>query len=222
MSEYIDGCQNRLSKVNLDLWHISIVIDTLYKACLVSIASTVIKTYYHFFVGFKFIGGSRGGGGDRGSGLPSPEKVTKNIGFISKVSKSAKIRYRYNQVPHLTQDTNGKVTNSQLDTTNESQAILVRIPENHKGTKASFQCWAIIDTPAKRLMGFRWRANDGSLIVVFGSSPLKKVIKVGPLLTKFSGSAQKIKLYHKIGQGQPRISVWTNVVWSTSPMSKAV
>ena len=36
-------------------------------------------------------------------------------------SKGAKIRNRYNQVPHLTQDTNGKVTNSQLDTTNESQ-----------------------------------------------------------------------------------------------------
>ena len=38
-----------------------------------------------------------------------------------KVSKGAKIRNRYNQVPHLTQDANGKVTNSQLDTTNESQ-----------------------------------------------------------------------------------------------------
>ena len=34
--------------------------------------------------------------------------------YISnKVSKGAKIRNRYNQVPHLTQDTNGKVTNSQ-------------------------------------------------------------------------------------------------------------
>ena len=32
-----------------------------------------------------------------------------------KVSKGAKIRNRYNQVTHLTQDTNGKVTNSQLD-----------------------------------------------------------------------------------------------------------
>ena len=32
---------------------------------------------------------------------------------IIKVSKGAKIRNRYNQVPHLTQDTNGKVTNSQ-------------------------------------------------------------------------------------------------------------
>ena len=30
-----------------------------------------------------------------------------------KVSKGAKIWNRYNQVPHLTQDTNGKVTNSQ-------------------------------------------------------------------------------------------------------------
>ena len=40
---------------------------------------------------------------------------------LLKVSKGANIRNRYNQVPHPTQDTNGKVTNSQLDTTNESQ-----------------------------------------------------------------------------------------------------
>ena len=39
------------------------------------------------------------------------------------VSKGAKIRNRYNQVPHLTQDTNGKVTNAQLDTTNERQEV---------------------------------------------------------------------------------------------------
>ena len=32
---------------------------------------------------------------------------------ILKVSTGVKIRNRYNQVPHLTQDTNGKVTNSQ-------------------------------------------------------------------------------------------------------------
>ena len=43
--------------------------------------------------------------------------------FEFEVSKGAKIRNRYNQVPHLTQDTNGKVTNSQLDTTNESQEV---------------------------------------------------------------------------------------------------
>ena len=40
-----------------------------------------------------------------------------------KVSKGAKIRNRYNQVTHLTRDTNGKVTNSQLETTNESQEV---------------------------------------------------------------------------------------------------
>ena len=33
------------------------------------------------------------------------------------------IRNRYNQVPQLTQDTNGKVINSQLDTINESQEV---------------------------------------------------------------------------------------------------
>ena len=43
--------------------------------------------------------------------------------FILKVSKGEKIRNRYNQVPHLTQDTNGKVTNSQLDIANESQEV---------------------------------------------------------------------------------------------------
>ena len=32
---------------------------------------------------------------------------------ILKISKCAKTRNRYNQVPHLTPDTNGKVTNSQ-------------------------------------------------------------------------------------------------------------
>ena len=46
-----------------------------------------------------------------------------------KVSKGAKIRNRYNPVPHLTQDTNGKVTNSQLDTTNESQEVSPHINE---------------------------------------------------------------------------------------------
>ena len=42
---------------------------------------------------------------------------------LSKVSKGANIRNRYNQVPHLTQDTNGKVTNLQSDTTKESQEV---------------------------------------------------------------------------------------------------
>ena len=49
-----------------------------------------------------------------------------------KVSKVAKIRIRYNQVPHLIQDTNGKVTNSQLDTTNESQEVSPFPTGDHK------------------------------------------------------------------------------------------
>ena len=40
-------------------------------------------------------------------------KSCRNVVDVNKVSKGAKIRNRYNQVPHLTQDTNGKVTNSQ-------------------------------------------------------------------------------------------------------------
>ena len=49
-----------------------------------------------------------------------------------KVSMGAKIRNRYNQVPHLTQDTNGKVTNSQPDTTNESQEVSPFSAGDHK------------------------------------------------------------------------------------------
>ena len=48
------------------------------------------------------------------------------------VRKGAKIRNRYNQVPHLTQDTNGKVTNSQLHTTNESQEVSFFSAGDHK------------------------------------------------------------------------------------------
>ena len=40
-----------------------------------------------------------------------------------KVRKREKIKNRYNQAPHLTQDTNGKVTTSQLDITNENQEV---------------------------------------------------------------------------------------------------
>ena len=39
--------------------------------------------------------------------------VSPDVNSILKVSNGAKIRNRYNQVPHLTQDTNGKVTKSQ-------------------------------------------------------------------------------------------------------------
>ena len=49
-----------------------------------------------------------------------------------KVSNGTKIRNRYNQVPHLTQDTNGKVTNSQLDTKNKSQEVSPFPTGDHK------------------------------------------------------------------------------------------
>ena len=38
-------------------------------------------------------------------------------------TNGATIRNRYNQAPHLTKYTNGKVTTSQLDITNESQEV---------------------------------------------------------------------------------------------------
>ena len=50
-----------------------------------------------------------------GSPIPVVEE-SKFLGILfdrKKVSNGAKIRNRYNQIPHLTQDTNGKVTNSQ-------------------------------------------------------------------------------------------------------------
>ena len=52
--------------------------------------------------------------------------------LIFKIRKGAKIRNRYNQVPDLTQDTNGKVPNSQLDTTNESQEVSPFPAGDHK------------------------------------------------------------------------------------------
>ena len=52
--------------------------------------------------------------------------------FWFKVSKGAKIRNRYNQVSHLTKDTKGKVTNSQIDTTNESQEVSPFQAGDHK------------------------------------------------------------------------------------------
>ena len=49
-----------------------------------------------------------------------------------RVRKRAKIRKRYNQAPHLTQDTKGKVTTSKLDITNESQEVSPFPAGDHK------------------------------------------------------------------------------------------
>ena len=43
----------------------------------------------------------------------SPLCPTDRVGEVIEVGKGAKIRNRYNQVPHLTQDANGKVTDAQ-------------------------------------------------------------------------------------------------------------
>ena len=68
------------------------------------------------------------------------EPLISSQSSLLKVSKGAKIRNRYNQVPHLTQDTNGKVTNFKLtaDTTNESQLIQLR------GAFGKFLAWYFI------------------------------------------------------------------------------
>ena len=67
---------------------------------------------------------------DRGSGFEPHRRHC--VVSLSKVSKGAKIWNRYNQVPLPTQDTNGKVTNSQLDTTNESQGVSPFPAGDHK------------------------------------------------------------------------------------------
>ena len=61
----------------------------------------------------------------------NPNRIHTELTFI-KESKVAKIRNRYNQAPHLTQYINGKVTNSQLDTTNESQEVSPFPAGDHK------------------------------------------------------------------------------------------
>ena len=59
-------------------------------------------------------------------------RVVQNVNYPLKVRK--KIRNGYNQAPHLTQDTNGKVTTSQLDITNESQEVGPFIAGDHKAS----------------------------------------------------------------------------------------
>ena len=66
--------------------------------------------------------------------IPTPPSTGLSGILLSvRISKGAKIKNRYNQVPHLTQDTSGDVTNSQLDTTNESQEVSPFPAGHHKG-----------------------------------------------------------------------------------------
>ena len=59
-------------------------------------------------------------------------KANATTCVLIKVRNRAKIKNRYNQAPHLTQDTNGKVTTSQSDITNESQEVIPFPAGDHK------------------------------------------------------------------------------------------
>ena len=61
------------------------------------------------------------------------KNVFVNLNNSKKVSNGAKIRNRYNQVPYLTQDTNGKVTNSQktLQTRAKRSALSQQVTTKH-------------------------------------------------------------------------------------------
>ena len=64
------------------------------------------------------------------------KEVYAQLFFESK--KRAKIRNRYNQAPHLTQDANGRVTTLQLDITNhESQEVSPFPAGDHKAPISS-------------------------------------------------------------------------------------
>ena len=56
------------------------------------------------------------------------------------VRKRTKIRNQYNQAPNLTHDTNGNVTTSQLDITNESQNVSLFQTGDHKCPKYIIEC----------------------------------------------------------------------------------
>ena len=65
--------------------------------------------------------------------LGPPRSIDKTT-LIIRVRKMAKIRHRYNHPPPLTQDTNGKVTTSQLGITNESQEVSPFPAGDHKAS----------------------------------------------------------------------------------------
>ena len=67
-------------------------------------------------------------------GLNALQQRAKDWLMPFQVIKRAKIRNRYNLVPHLAHDTNGKVTNSQLDITNEGQEFIPFPAGDHKAT----------------------------------------------------------------------------------------
>ena len=61
--------------------------------------------------------------------------MDNDTSYLIKVRQMIKIRNRYNQAPHLTQDTNGKVTATQLDFTYESHGVSPYPVGDHKASK---------------------------------------------------------------------------------------
>ena len=103
---------------------------------------------------------------------PLKQSKSKNL---FKVSKGAKIKNRYNQIPHLTQDTDGKVPNSQLDTTNESQEV------------SPFQAGDHIYTDAHKGIANKYRNNSKSKK---GSVQLEEAEESGTWVKYISQSSQ--------------------------------
>ena len=54
--------------------------------------------------------------------------------MMRKVRNRAMLRNLYNQAPHMTQDTNGKETTSQIDITDESQEVSPFLAGDHKAS----------------------------------------------------------------------------------------
>ena len=87
----------------------------------------------------------------------NPEEGDSVKGKGNKVRKRANIRNRYNQAPHLTHDTNGKVTTSQLDITNEISPF-ISIVISHMSRDMRFPAmWYV--RPAKPQISLRIRAD---------------------------------------------------------------
>ena len=79
-------------------------------------------------------------------------------------------------------------------------------------------CWAIIIPLGKHHLVFRWRANDGLLIMVFGSSDQlknnnnkKKWSKLGPLWQNFCGSVH-VPIMGLTNNGKFLIFKWKNLL----------
>ena len=90
---------------------------------------------------------------------------------IVKVRKREKIRNRYNQAPHLTQDTNGKVTTSQLDVTNESQEISPFPAGGHKASATDVLLFSIYSERNNAIRGIDHQID----VIIFNSTKNHRV-----------------------------------------------